>query len=99
MTVESLTPITEAELLEKVKTAINLKGNDYQNDTIQLWIDTVKQDLSFAGVAADVLGSTLAVGCIARGVDDYWASHREEYSMAFYAMAERLRTTVVKGGE
>lgn len=96
MTVESLTPITEAELLEQVKTAINLKGNDYQNDTIKIWIDTVKQDLSFAGVSAEVLGSTLAVGCIARGVDDYWASHREEYSMAYYAMAERLRTTVVK---
>lgn len=99
MTVESLTPITKAELLDKVKTAINLKGNDYQNDTIQIWIDTVKQDLSFAGVSADVLGSTLAVGCIARGVDDYWASHREEYSTAFYAMAERLRTTEVKGAE
>ena len=99
MTVESLTPITDADLLEKVKTAINLKGNDYQNDTILIWIEAVKQDLSFAGVPADVLGSTLAVGCIARGVDDYWASHREEYSPAFYGMAERLRKTQVKGAE
>ena len=99
MTVESLTTITDAELLEKVKTAINLKGNDYQNDTIQIWIEAVKQDLSYAGVPADVLGSTLAVGCIARGVDDYWASHLEKYSPAFYGMAERLRGTTVKGAE
>lgn len=99
MTVESLEPITDADLLEKVKTAINLKGNDYQNDTIQIWIDAVRHDLSFAGVTADVLGSTLAVGCIARGVDDYWASHREEYSPVFYGMAERLRQTQVKGAE
>ena len=97
MTVESLTPITDADLLEQVKIAINLQGNDYQNETIMLWIETVKHDLSFAGVSADVLGSTLAVGCIARGVDDYWASHREEYSQAFYGMAERLRNTEIKG--
>ena len=97
MTVESLTPITDEELLKQVKDAINLSGNDYQDNTIKIWIETVKHDLSFAGVSADVLGSTLAVGCIARGVDDYWASHREEYSQAFYGMAERLRKTKVKG--
>lgn len=95
MMVEGLTPISDADLLESVKTAINLKGNDYQNDTIKFWIETVKQDLYYAGVSADVLGSTLAVGCIARGVDDYWASHRTEYSPAFYMMAERLRNTKV----
>lgn len=97
MTVNELTPISTAELLEQVKVAINLKGNEYQNETIMFWIETVKHDLSFAGVSADVLGSTLAVGCIARGVDDYWASHREEYSQAFYGMAERLRKTKVEG--
>ena len=99
MTVESLTPISEAELLEQVKNGINLKGNEYQNDTISVWIEAVKQDLLFAGVSADVLGSTLAVGCIARGVDDYWASHREAYSDMFYAQAERLRSTTVKEAE
>lgn len=99
MTVESLTPIAEAELLEKVKTAINAQGNDYQNDTISFWIDTVKGDLAYAGVSADVLGSTLAVGCIARGVEDYWVSKREEYTPRFWGMAQRLKDIKVKGAE
>ena len=97
MTVESLTPMTDAELLEKVKIAINLGGNDYQNETILFWIDSVKLQLLHAGISADVLGSTLAAGCIARGVDDYWASHKEEYSDIFYQLAEALRSIKVKG--
>lgn len=99
MTVESLTPISDAELLTQVKNAINLKGNDYQDETILVWIETIKHDLSFAGVSADVLGSTLAVGCIAQGVDDIWVQHRTEYSQLFYSGAERLRSTKVKGAE
>lgn len=91
MTVESLTPITEAELLKQVKVAIGAKGNNYNDDTIQIWIEDVKLYLSRAGVSADVLGSTLAVGCISRGVDDKWASHRESYSDLFYSGAEVLR--------
>lgn len=97
MTVESLTPISDAELLEQVKIAINLKGNDYQDDTIKFWIEDVKLILLRAGVSADVLGSTLAVGCIARGVDDKWASHRDALSDMFYTGADTLRDVKVKG--
>lgn len=97
MTVESLTPITDAELLERVKAAGISKGNDYNDDTIMVWIEHVKQDLLYAGVAADVLGSTLAVGCIAQGVDDIWVSHKGDYSDLFNKGAGRLRDTKVKG--
>ena len=97
MTVESLTPISDADLIEQVKLAINLKGNDYQNDTIQFWIENVKIELLRAGVSADVIGSTLAAGCIARGVDDKWASHRDSYSEMFYTSADTLRDIKVKG--
>lgn len=96
MIVESLTPISNDELLKQVKNGINLKGNDYQDEAILVWIDTVKQDLAFIGVSEDVIGSTLAIGCITRGVDDHWLSHREEYSEMFYAQAERLRSTKVR---
>ena len=95
MTVESLTPITEADLLKEVKTAIGMNGNNYNDGTISFWINSVKQDLLYAGVRADVLGSTLAVGCIARGVDDYWVRQREEYSMMFYQAADGLRSVDV----
>jgi hypothetical protein len=99
MTVESLKPLTDAELLAQVKTAIGMNGNNYNDDTILFWINSVKQDLLYAGVHVDVLGSTLAVGCIARGVDDYWVRQREEYSMMFYQAADGLRSITVKGAE
>ena len=97
MTVKELTPITDAGLLEQVKSGINLNGNDYQDDTITVWINEVKQDLLYAGVSAEVLGSTLAVGCITRGVDDRWLSHLPDYSDFFNKGAERLRNIKVEG--
>ena len=97
MTVERLEMITDAELLERVKNGINLNGNDYQDDTLSVWINEVKQDLLYAGVRADVLSSTLAVGCITRGVDDRWLSHLPDYSDFFNKGAERLRNIKVEG--
>lgn len=97
MTVKELTPITDVDLLAQVKNGINLNGNDYQDDTITVWINEVKQDLLYAGVSAEVLGSTLAVGCITRGVDDRWLSHLPDYSDFFNKGAERLRNIKVKG--
>ena len=95
MTVDKLIPITESELLEAVKAAINAKGNNYNDDTISVWIFNVKQDLIEAGVTADVLGSTCAVGCIAKGVNDIWVEHLPEYSTMFDRMAYRLADTKV----
>lgn len=97
MTVESLELITDVELLERVKSGINLNGNDYQNDTLSVWIEEVKQDLLHAGVSVDVANSTLAVGCITRGVDDRWLSHLSDYSDFFNKGVERLRNIKVKG--
>lgn len=71
MTVESLTPITDAELLSKVKQSLNIAGDQF-DATLQLYIEEVKGFLAGAGVRADVIKSTLAVGCIARGVADMW---------------------------
>ena len=99
MTVKSLTPITDAELLKEVKAAIGMKGNNYNDDAIRLSIADVKLYLSRAGVRADVLGSTLAVGCIARGVDDKWVSHRDNYSEMFHAGADTLRDVKVEVAE
>ena len=97
MTVKSLTPITDAELLERVKAAINAKGNNYNDDTISTWIEHVKQDMLYAGVSADVLGSTLAVGCIAKGVNDIWVEHLPTYSELFDRACGRLADTEVAG--
>lgn len=97
MTVESLTPITEAELLAKVKQSLNITGEQF-DATLQMYVDEVKAYLAGAGVRVDVLGSTLAVGCISRGVADLWnyGNGDTKLSEYFYQRAEQLRS--VKAG-
>ena len=96
MTVESLTPITETELLAKVKQSLNITGEQF-DATLQMYIDEVKAYLAGAGVRADVLGSTLAVGCISRGVADLWnyGNGDTKLSEYFYQRAEQLRSVGV----
>lgn len=92
MTVESLTPISGENLLLQVKNTLNINGEHF-DATLQLIIDEVKGYLSSAGVNADVLGSTLAVGCIARGVADLWnyGNGDTKLSAYFYERAAQLR--------
>ncbi len=99
MTVKELTPITEKDLIEQVKTAISMKGTNYHNDTILVWINFVKLDLLSAGVSADVLGSTLAVGCISQGVDDIWVNKLGAYSDFYNRGVDILRSVKVEGAE
>jgi hypothetical protein len=98
MTVESLTPITEAELLTKVKLTLNINGTHF-DETLTLIINEVKGYLTSAGVPENVLGSTLSVGCIARGVSDLWnyGNGDTKLSEYFYQRAAQLREVVVDG--
>lgn len=63
--------MTDAELLTKVKTGLGITG-DFQNDTLQIYIDEVKEFLKSAGVKAGVIASPASVGCILKGVTDLW---------------------------
>lgn len=63
--------LTTAERLAKVKTALGISG-DYQNETLQFYIDEVIAEMIAAGVKQDVAESAAAVGCIACGVNDIW---------------------------
>lgn len=64
--------LTAAERLAKVKTALGLSGTNYQDETLQLYIDEVIGELIDAGVAKEVAESAAAVGCISVGVNDLW---------------------------
>ena len=92
MTVESLTPISEADLLAAIKDTLNISG-EYFDNTLNFYIEEVKAYLTSAGVRVDVLGSTLAVGCIARGVSDLWnyGNGDTKLSEYFYQRADQLR--------
>lgn len=93
MTVESLTPMTDAELLTAIKQVLNISGTHF-DITLNFYIEEVKAYLTSAGVRTDVLGSTLAVGCIARGVSDLWnyGNGDTKLSEYFYQRADQLRS-------
>lgn len=59
------------ELLTKIKKGLGITG-DFQDDTLQIYIDEVKDFMKSAGVADGVINSSAAVGCILRGVADLW---------------------------
>ena len=83
--------MADVELLEKVKVSLGITGN-YQNDTLQLYIDEVKEYLRSAGVAENVLRSTTSVGIIIRGVADLWnyGTGNTQLSEYFYQRAKQL---------
>lgn len=96
MTVERLENLSDAELLEKVKGSLNVSGTHFDT-TLQLYIEEVKGYLASAGVRADVVSSSLAVGCIARGVADLWnyGNGDTKLSEYFYQRAAQLRCVEV----
>lgn len=63
--------LTNEELLTKVKQGLGVTG-DYQNGTLNLYIDEVKSFMLFAGVSEDIINTSVAVGVICRGVADLW---------------------------
>lgn len=85
------TILTKSELLEKVKTALGITGN-YQDDTLTIYIDEVKDYLLDAGVSKTVIESSSSVGVIARGVSDLWnyGSGNAELSPYFMQRAIQL---------
>ena len=60
------------DMLSTVMTSIGLKGNDYQSETIQLYINEVNQYLADAGVPEDIIGTERTAGVVSRGVLDLW---------------------------
>lgn len=58
-------------MLEGVKEALGITGN-YQDKTIQRYIDEVIQFLVDGGVSKKIQTDSNAVGIVARGVADLW---------------------------
>lgn len=65
--------------VESVKKALNLTGN-YQDETIQEYIDEVEAFLLDAGV----LSSNITPGIVSRGVSDLWNYGAGEGKLSTY---------------
>lgn len=63
--------MTDSELLQKVKKGLGIRGT-YQDETLQLYIDEVKEYMKSAGVSQTVIDDSGSVGVIVRGVADLW---------------------------
>lgn len=59
------------ELLMKVKKGLGITG-DYQDDTLQIYINEVEDFMRGAGVSDAIINSNSSVGVITRGVIDLW---------------------------
>lgn len=57
------------ELLKKVKSGLGIAG-EFQDDTLTIYIDEVKEFMKDAGVSEAILNSSSSVGCIMKGVND-----------------------------
>lgn len=58
-------------MLEKVKTNLGITGT-YQDETLQGYINEVKQFLIDGGVNETIVNSNECIGIITRGVADLW---------------------------
>lgn len=65
--------------VESVKKALNLTGN-YQDETIQEYIDEVEAFLLDAGV----ISSNITPGIVSRGVSDLWCYGAGEGKLSTY---------------
>lgn len=96
----ALITLDDNEILEKVKTALNVTGT-YQNDTLSMYIGEVKEFILSAGVSESVVNSSVAVGLISRGVADLWnyGSGNAQFSEYFNRRLTQLMLNEVKAEE
>ena len=83
--------LTAADRLAKVKTALGMNGNDYQDETLSVYIDEVLEFMIDAGVQREVAESPAAVGCLAVGVNDLW-----NYSSGGVRFSDYFKSRVVQ---
>lgn len=63
--------MTDEEQLVEVKKAIGI-ADDFQDGTIMVYLQEVKEYLASAGVSKSVLESNKIIGLLVRGVMDLW---------------------------
>lgn len=90
--------MTDAEILTAVKAGLGIT-TDYQDSTLQIYIDDVKAFMVSAGVSESKATSAAAVGCILRGVSDLWnyTSGGAKFSEYFKQRVTQLAAESVGG--
>ena len=77
------------DILGKVKNSLGITGN-YQDDTLNEYINEVKLYMISAGVSEAITNSEMSAGVIARGVSDLWNYGNGKLSEYFYQRVSQL---------
>lgn len=87
-----------ADILAKVKSALGITGN-YQDTTLNIYIDEVKVYMTDAGVPKSVINSDISAGVIARGVTDLWSYGANDGKLSdyFYQRVSQLALSDEEG--
>ncbi len=88
--------MTEKQLLEKVKTALNITG-EFQDNTLLLYIQEVQSYLLSAGVSKKTVQSEKAVGVITRGVADLWQYGSGSTNFSSYFLQRAIQLCYERG--
>ncbi len=64
--------MADFDILAAVKTGLGLHGNNHFDDTLQMYIDEVRDYLKKAGAKDSVINARSSAGVITRGVADLW---------------------------
>lgn len=83
-------------MLEEVKSNLGITGT-FQDETIQGYIDEVKQFLIDAGVDKEIAESKKAIGIITRGVADLWNYGSGGTSLSPYFMQRATQLSFKEG--
>lgn len=86
-----LITVSDNDLLVKVKQFLAITGTA-QDNQINILISDVKNYIRAGGISENVLNSTLAVGCICRGVSDLYIN--DIFSNYFYQRLIQLNYEV-----
>lgn len=87
--------MTDAELLVKIKQGLGITG-DFQNETLQVYVNEVKAFMQSTGVKQAVIESEASVGCIMRGVADLWNYGSGDAKMSEYFKMRVLQLRAVQ---
>lgn len=90
--------MTDNELLAKIKSGLGITTS-YQDDTLQIYIDEVKEFMRSAGVAESVINSKASVGCILQGVNDLWNYTSGETKFSPHFTQRLIQLSTIRSGE
>lgn len=84
--------MSEEQLLLEIKSALGITG-EYQDPTLKVHIQIVKNDMLESGVLEEVVNSEKALGAFVMGVRDLWTneSGKAQFSPFYIQQVVKLR--------